>query len=1005
MSIPNIFLIPTFPDFDDGRIKLLNNIPIRELNIQYDQEKDLIMGSVSLSLSGINEWFKLKNGIDGVSTSIGVKNGLLELIKYKIGVSPGIPLIPVYGPPGFSFSLAIFGGGGEISGITQGPLRVGLNGDFSIKEPPLAPEVISKLIKVTDAGLTVQVSPFRLEGGAKVTLVDAYDIANGDLTLTTDNLEIRGFVNIADIVIAEGKMLVQWKPEILVAGSLMGKVQIPDGTSWIHNVTKIYPIPGINYPLPIFNQELILKNFSLNWNVSIWKFNLACRLDIDRFPPKFDWGINIENLNSKIFGKLISRDEIANSTDRFEGLSLDISEHNLNSFLMKGTKTTLHQLIPFKEDASQLVFRLRGETLVPQTKLILPDGSLVNPLDVAENRVVGFSYIEDIQSKEVFWIIDKPAKGDWRIEITTGTKASLDVFGFMLPLGIHITEPSSDRTSGRIEWIDSGVPDSAQISLYYDRDNQGLDGALIAQNIRPMNGKNTYIWNYDGIPAGSYFVYSIIEDGRNAPVSSYSPAKIIIPSNIAPPSSLEATVVDTSIELRWNQTTSASLQGYFIKYKDIHDTDYRFSFTVRDTNRITLNGLVPGRNYQFAISSIDTNNNLSTEMVSNVVSLISFSLNNPPIIRFRPENASKAKVGRSYSAKVESDDADNDFLLFSLLTSPAGLNINPSTGEITWIPKLDQIGYHIINIRVSDGKGGSDSLSYTINVSEPTRPSITLNRNIYSDSLSFAIVTIIDNEANRLANSVEEISVYFKSSTTLKNLICRETGANTGSFVGTLDLKSLFLFPRDTVHAVYTNLNGEEVSSFSVWETQAVAKLYTIPDSTWNFGYVTLNTFREKVIRLYNMSSFPISIISLERSGPHSNDYTVLVSGHTNISPGGFKEIFIYFRPVTPGIRNATLVINTNYGNKNLFLSGQGTSNPTYLVSGQVLAVPTDSSLSHILSGVQMTLIGQDLILVDTTDQMGNYRLIGLIDGNYEIRAFKQGYVVSPPSQFFCNWT
>jgi hypothetical protein len=963
------------------KVTLSNAIQLENLVIQFDPFEDKFEGSAFIKTPAI-----------GVGGGFGMLGGRLDFVELKVELSAGIPI----GTTG----LSLYGLGGGIYGLASNPTYFKLNADISTSDP-----LISKVFLLKNVGLTYTI-PSSFTGKGEFYLFRKYSLANAYMTLSIpSHFEIGGGVDIGGFLNVDTKLGVQFHPNSLVYGNLIGKLVIPDRSGFPYDLIVVVH----SLPWKIAKKENYLRNLSIwgSLSVDLWlkklelSYILDCEPVLNGLPPNFSLGKNGENLNPGLFGSKINRNKELNKLNHFEGLGFPISRANQNQYLSLSSTSSMLQTVPIKDDWSRLIFRLDGSSMMPKTILIRPDSLRFTPFDAARNSSYGISYFENHFENKVFWVIDNPLKGDWCIEITDNINLVLDVFGFISPIGINVTKPSSDGTSGRIEWIDSGSPDSTLISLFYDSDNTGLNGVLIADNIRPINGKNSYTWNYNNVPPGSYYIYAVIEDGRNATQSSYSKGKIIVPSNIVPPSNFEATVVDTSIALRWNQTSSSSLQGYLLKYKDVLDAEYKSSFTIKDTNSITISGLVPGRNYQFAISSIDMNNNLSTETVSNIINFVSLTTNNPPIIRFKLENASQAKVLQSYLAKVEADDADNDNLLFSLVSSPAGLNINSVTGEITWTPRLDQIGNHSISIRVSDGKGGADSLSYTIHVSEPTRPIITLNRNVYSDSLSFAMVTISDNDANKSVNTIEEISVSVKYQSTSKTLICRESSANTGSFIGTLDLKSLFLFPRDTIRVVYTNINGEEVSSFAVWETKAVAKLQTIPDSSWNFGYVKLNTFREKIIRLYNMSNFLISITSVDRSGPHSNDYTVLVSGNTNISPGSYKEILIYFRPVLQGVRNATLVINTNYGTKNLLLYGYGTLNPTYTVSGQVLVASTDTSLSHILSGVQMTLIGQDIILADTTNEIGNYQLIGLIDGNYELSAFKPGYFISPPKISF----
>src|SRR5450759_3157652 len=146
------------------------------------------------------------------------------------------------------------------------------------------------------------------------------------------------------------------------------------------------------------------------------------------------------------------------------------------------------------------------------------------------------------------------------------------------------------------------------------------------------------------------------------------------------------------------------------------------------------------------------------------------------------------------------------------------MNINSATGEINWIPTLDQIGNHEISLRVADGKGGVDSLRYTVNVDQPTRPVIAFSRPTYSLSQSLAIITVSDNDANQNSLVVDEINVNLKYKNTFGKIILKESQANNGIFIGSIDLKEFSLTVGDTVQVTYISQIGEIVSVPLVWE-------------------------------------------------------------------------------------------------------------------------------------------------------------------------------------------
>lgn len=75
-------------------------------------------------------------------------------------------------------------------------------------------------------------------------------------------------------------------------------------------------------------------------------------------------------------------------------------------------------------------------------------------------------------------------------------------------------------------------PDSnGKISLYYDTDNVGNDGILIANNIDENDGSGTFNWNTHGLATGTYYVYGMILDDNHNPVFSYANTPITISEN------------------------------------------------------------------------------------------------------------------------------------------------------------------------------------------------------------------------------------------------------------------------------------------------------------------------------------------------------------------------------------------------------------------------------------------------------------------------------------------
>ncbi len=87
---------------------------------------------------------------------------------------------------------------------------------------------------------------------------------------------------------------------------------------------------------------------------------------------------------------------------------------------------------------------------------------------------------------------------------------------------------------------------------------------------------------------------------------------------------------------------------------------------------------------------------------------------------FRLQTSIALQPDRQYSYPVVAQDPDGDSLTYSLTQAPAGMTIDPISGEITWNPGPDQVGDHPVTVSASDGRGGVDTQSFTLAVYLPS---------------------------------------------------------------------------------------------------------------------------------------------------------------------------------------------------------------------------------------------------------------------------------------------
>jgi hypothetical protein len=87
--------------------------------------------------------------------------------------------------------------------------------------------------------------------------------------------------------------------------------------------------------------------------------------------------------------------------------------------------------------------------------------------------------------------------------------------GGTLSIGIELRDPENQP----------------QLSLYFDRDDTGVDGTEIVKDLAldPAQPAATYAWNTAALPPGKYHVYGVLNNGQRTTVA-YAPGIVMIPA-------------------------------------------------------------------------------------------------------------------------------------------------------------------------------------------------------------------------------------------------------------------------------------------------------------------------------------------------------------------------------------------------------------------------------------------------------------------------------------------
>ncbi|MFZ4856966.1 MAG: PKD domain-containing protein [Desulfuromonadaceae bacterium] len=129
------------------------------------------------------------------------------------------------------------------------------------------------------------------------------------------------------------------------------------------------------------------------------------------------------------------------------------------------------------------------------------------------------------------------------------------------------------------------------------------------------------------------------------------------------------------------------------------------------------------------------------------------------------ESLPNARVDYPYNTTIVASDPDGDPLAFNLVQGPTGMTINSMSGAVTWRPAISTIGSHTVTVAVSDGKGGSDTRQFTLQVPDSIPPSIFLSAP--KEAIPGASFTVVATATDNVGVSLVTIAVTGQTSVDL----------------------------------------------------------------------------------------------------------------------------------------------------------------------------------------------------------------------------------------------
>lgn len=348
-------------------------------------------------------------------------------------------------------------------------------------------------------------------------------------------------------------------------------------------------------------------------------------------------------------------------------------------------------------------------------EVIDPNGTVYTEADFDNTTIGLIDVLSGPKSKSIG--LSNPIPGDWTLripnEVGLGQVAMHGFFEIPDPT-LAITSLTPGTSEITVGYDATSTESTATVAFYFDTDNVGFNGELIAADLTANGSGLAYNWNTTGVPAGTYYVYGRIDDGINPAVFVYSPMTVTI-ANQAPVVSAIANQTVNEGDTLTLTATAVDPNGDTVTYSlgagapigvDIDPATGELTWTPGESHGAAI----------FNITVVATDTGTPKLSGSQTFQVTVGEVNAAPVLK--KIFAQSVPLGGTFNFTVEATDPDlvAQTLSFSLdAGAPTGAAINPATGAFSWTPNVSQLpGVYPITFRVTDN--GSPALSSTATI-------------------------------------------------------------------------------------------------------------------------------------------------------------------------------------------------------------------------------------------------------------------------------------------------
>jgi uncharacterized protein (TIGR02145 family) len=462
-----------------------------------------------------------------------------------------------------------------------------------------------------------------------------------------------------------------------------------------------------------------------------------------------------------------------------------------------------------------------GQLLVVAMDTINPtlfDFTLQSPSGELFSQENAHYYEKNPTSQQTIMSLIQPLDGDWIFLSAYEGDIALHTTGVDQKPAAITVQPSSKRTrNNEISLIFNDYKDTVQVQVYYNTYNKRFDGSFIDEFTLVNNATLNFTWQNDDVPNGEYYIYSRIDDGKNAPVLQYAPGSIWVENepSIETPQNLQAIQQADSVIVTWNKAQQSNTYATTVYFKNI-STGRTEQQAVLDDNNVTLRDFVPGKGYEIWCRFIDDEGTYSPK--SNVVNIVftSSTRNNPPYFTLDRDSAFVFIAEKAAQYTLLANDADGDVLTFTAPGDTLGFAI--AGNQLTWSPSEEQKGIYQLMLIVTDGSDNDTTyLQLIVYTSEQVETSLAFNSvRLYEADNTFIILRNFFSE-----DPIQTISLTNLRTLEQVDIACRRI--NEFEYMGQFYLSfqnrsEITVANGDSIRASY-HWNNQDFSAFACFDS------------------------------------------------------------------------------------------------------------------------------------------------------------------------------------------